>query len=106
MMAAIRACEMIIAKFTRLADETVGQVSIKYSQIAKSYITMQTMLQARLAMEEAVPYAGGISRSDKMVNELDADLVKPEFRKHMMENHLVSPWTGLPYAVWLEEPFD
>lgn len=92
--AAIRCCETIIAKFSRLADETVGQVKISYSQIAKAYNNMLTTLKARLATEDAGFYAGGISVSDKLTQAQNTDRVKPDFTKHMMENEQIAPWTS------------
>ena len=91
--AAIRCCEAIASKFSRLADETVGRVSIKYSQIATAIMKQQNMLRNRLAMEDAAPFAGGISVSDKITNRADTDLVRPDFTKHMMENWDIAPWT-------------
>lgn len=91
--AAIRACEAIASKFSRLADETVGRVSFKYSQIATAIMVQQNMLRNRLAMEDAAPFAGGISVNDKRVAELDRDRVRPDFTKHMMENWDIAPWT-------------
>lgn len=93
MNAAIRCCESIIAKFSRLANESVGQVKIDFKQKAEGYIKMQTVLKTRLATEDAGPYAGGISKSDKRSNNQNTDLVKPDFRKHMMENEQIAPWT-------------
>lgn len=91
--AAIRACEAIMSKFARLADETVGSVHISYSQKRKGYEQMRLDLQRRLAMEDASPYAGGISRSDKTTQEENTDRVKPDFTKHQNENHQVAPLT-------------
>lgn len=93
MNAAIRCCETIIAKFSRLANERVGQVSIDYSQKAKGYRDMLRDLRSRLAMEDAVPYAGGISVSDKQTQVMNTDRVRPDFSKHMMENYQIAPWT-------------
>lgn len=90
--AAIRCCETIMSKFSRMADEVVGSVSIKFSQKAKGYQTMRAELQRRLATEGAIPYAGGISKTDKKLNELNPDRVKPDFTKHEMENQQIAPW--------------
>lgn len=93
MNAAIRCCEAIIAKFSRLANEAVGQVRIDFSQKAQAYTKMLTMLKTRLATEDASPYAGGISVSDKQAQTQNTDRVRPDFRKHMMENEQIAPWT-------------
>lgn len=91
--AAIRACETIILKFSRLADETVGKVSISFSQKAKGYRDSLVTLRSRLAMEDSSFYAGGINIADKLANVMDGALVRPDFRKHMMENDQIAPWT-------------
>lgn len=93
MNAAIRCCESIVAKFSRLANESVGQVRIDFKQKAEGYTKMMTILKGRLATEDAAPYAGGISVSDKQANVQNTDRVKPDFRKHMMENEQIAPWT-------------
>lgn len=91
MNAAIRCCETIISKFSRLASEKVGQVSIEFQQKAKGYRDMLRDLRNRLATEDMTPYAGGISRADMQQND-HKNLVRPDFTKHMMENQLISPW--------------
>jgi len=96
MNASIRGCEMIMAKFSRLADETAGQVKVSYSQKAKQYATMRDALTMRLAVEDMIPSAGGISVLGKIQNNANPDLVKPDFKKHMMENKEVAPWVNGP----------
>lgn len=94
--AAIRACEAIAAKFSRQADETVGRVSISLSQKSKAFLKLSDRLRERLATEDCLPYAGGISVTDKATNEANPDRVKPDFDKHMMENSDISPWVTGP----------
>ena len=90
--AAVRCCETIISKFSRLADESVGQVRISFSQKAKGYRDMLRDLRNRLATESMVPYAGGVSISDMQTVRSNNDRVPPDFGKHMMENEQISPW--------------
>lgn len=87
MNAAIQACEVITAKFSRMADEKVGAVAIQFSQKAKAYRTMADTLRARLARNDCGPFAGGISRSQKQATDQNTDRVRPDFRKRMMEDH-------------------
>lgn len=91
--AAIRACETIISRFSRLADESVGQVKIQFSQKAKGYQNTLEMLKIRLLSEDCAPFAGGISVVQKQAQEMNADRVRPDFNKHMMENNQLAPWT-------------
>lgn len=90
--ASIRCCEAIMSKFGRLADEAVGQVKISYSQKAKAYRQIAADLKVRLATEDAAPYGGGLSQSDKITQEQNKDRVKPDFSKHQQENQQISPW--------------
>lgn len=89
--ASIRACEVLAAKFARLMDESVGSVSLTYSQRKKQYIEMRDTLIQRRAMEDATPFAGGISRTDKTARENDDDRVKPSFTRDIMNNRFVAP---------------
>ncbi len=85
--AAVRCCEAIIAKLSSLTDEKVGQVDIKFSQRVDHYQKMLANLRTRVAVTDTVPFAGGISRSQKQANVQNTDLVRPDFTKRMMENH-------------------
>jgi len=94
MNAAIRCCEAVIAKFSRLANESVGQVRIDFQQKAVAYRELQRDLRNRLATEGAVPFAGGISKSQIRQENANTDRVKPAFTEHMMENEQISPWVA------------
>jgi hypothetical protein len=56
-------------------------------------------LRTRIAIEDATPYAGGISKSDKQAQAANTDRVRPKFTKNMMEDRLVSPFNN-------QNPFD
>lgn len=92
--ASLRACEMIIAKFSRMADQSVGSVSMSYSQKSKAYRDLMNDLRLRIGIEGARPYAGGISTFDKQTNNQNSDLSEPIFTKHQFENKQVAPWTS------------
>ena len=92
--ASLRACEMVISKFARMADQTVGSVSQSYSQKAKGYRDLMNDLRLRIGLEGAKPYAGGISKSDKKTNMANDDRVKPDFEKHQFDNYQFAPWTS------------
>lgn len=102
MNAAIRLCETVISKYSRLCNEAVGQVRIDYKDVVANYKDTMNILRARLAMEDATPYCGGISVSDKMTNAMNPNRVRPDFTKHMMENYDLAPWTTQGnYWMWL-----
>lgn len=90
--AAIRCCETAIAKYSRLVDESVGSVRMSFSQRARGFQALLTTLQNRLAMEDAVPYAGGVSVGDMQKVTANVDRPAPLFTRHMMEDWLISPW--------------
>ena len=80
--AAVKGAETIAAKFSRLSDESVGQVSVRYSQKSEQYWKLSLKLKSDAALS-CIPYCGGISKSDKETQELDDDRVKPKFTKEL-----------------------
>lgn len=96
MNAAIRCAEILIAHFSRQADETTGPVSVKFSQKSENFRKLVNDLRNRLATEDTTWFAGGVNRSQVMANNQNFALVKPDFYKHMMENRLISPWIAGP----------
>lgn len=78
--AAAGACEALAAQYARRADKTVGQTSVAASQRQKHYHDLAASLRHRaLTATTLVPYAGGISDTDKTAVEQDTDRVKPQF---------------------------
>ncbi len=100
--ASIRCCEMIMAKFSRLADESVGPLRIDYSQKSKGYRAMISQLRERLFVDGVTPYAGGISKTDKKFNDQQLDRVKPAFTKNEMHNpqYAANPQQQLDEFLW------
>jgi hypothetical protein len=96
----------LIAKYTRQADESVGRVSQNFSQKARGYRAMKRDLQNRLASEDCMPFAGGISYSSIAIQAANTDRVRPKFQDDMMDNRQVGPapddswyggWAGLSF---------
>src|SRR5438132_890234 len=91
---AVLACNALAAlNGGRAITKTVGDLSYTkgdanyYKQLATEY-----RLQAGL---RAVPYAGGISRSDKQSVRQDTDRVAPNFAKELMDDPAaMDPQTG------------
>ena len=90
--AAIRCCEVIMAKFSRLADESIGGLHVSFSQKATSYRSLRKDLVRRLATEDCTPYCGGISKADVQAVKARTDRVPTEFSINMIENWQQSPW--------------
>ena len=97
---AIPYCYRIIAKLTRLADESVGQVKIQYSQKAKAFRTMIQDLRNQLATFDITPYAGGIAVSDVTSVNCNANRVRPDFTKNMMVNRQEGGWLTGNGGLW------
>lgn len=88
--AAARCAEMIGRLFMRKVDVRLGRtMQLSYSKTAEAYFKMASLLRGK-AMGTVVPYVGGMSVTDKVLQASDPNIVAPLFTKTMMEN----PWTG------------
>ena len=87
--AAAECCRSLASKFSRSVDSASGSNKRAYSQMAKAYTTMAIQYDVKAALEGAgIPYAGGISISDKLNQEMNNDRVPPQFNIGMDENLL------------------
>lgn len=77
--AAPYAAEAIAAKYARQVGRAVGDLRIDAQQRYEHYIDLASALRRGVALRNAVPYAGGISQSDKQGYEDDSDRVVPAF---------------------------
>jgi hypothetical protein len=85
LLAAIAAVDILIGRFSAACDETVGSVSIQFSQKTKGYQALAFVFRRQLA-RRAIPYAGGMSVSQKLRNRGNTDLVQPSFTVGMLES--------------------
>ena len=85
-VAAAEACLAISGKFARRVDESVGGVSVSYSQSAKQYYELSQSLRERTAILGGPVICGGISKADKEKLELDQDRVQPSFTRALHDN--------------------
>ena len=76
----------IAAAFSRLADKSVDDLKISYSQKSAQYSKLADNLEDKDSFKSLSVYAGGISASDKQSNEEDTDRVSPSFSKGMTDN--------------------
>ena len=90
--AAALCADWISATFARKSDKTVGDLQIRYSQRFTQYRELASMLRRGVALT-ALPYAGGISISDKATREADADRVEPAFEVDMLDNTSASAFS-------------
>jgi len=87
--AAAECCSYISAQYSRDVDTVAGELRTLYSSRAKAYAARGAYFESvALTRSGALPYAGGISESDKATQEQDADRVPPSFNIGMEEADL------------------
>lgn len=84
--AAVVLCEAIIAKFTRLVDETTGDETVRASARALQYRRLSEDLRKKIGFTGALFYVGGTSKTENDRMDHDTDRVKPQFRVGIMDN--------------------
>lgn len=84
--AAAECCRALASKFSRSVDQQTGTSKIMYSQMAKAYTVKAIEFEYKsVLIGSAIPYAGGISISDKQMQDINEDRVLPVFTKGMMD---------------------
>ena len=87
LLAALVCAEAIWSYFQRQADERLPPVNFEYAARAKNYKVKVDDLRRVVAMRGGVlPYAGGISKLDKEINQENVDRVEPDMYKHEHDN--------------------
>lgn len=81
---ALALCDILVSRFTGWVDESVGSVSIAYSQLADSYRRLGDTLRLQMG-RRAAPWAGGINRYDTRALARDPSRVQPRFRVGMFD---------------------
>lgn len=89
------AAETLGAQFARKADKQIGKLRIGLAKASEHYFRLADRLRAELAAKSGGVYVGGVSESDKLLDEQDADVVRPAFRRGQFDN-LASDSTGPP----------
>ena len=86
--AAYRCCIAIASTFTRFSDKSLGDLSVSYSQRAGAYREQALRMKALATRNGMVPipYAGGISISDKEIDEENSDLFRSWFASGQFED--------------------
>jgi hypothetical protein len=86
--AAYRCCLTVASKLAREADKQIGDLSVSMSQRAKAYREQAASLKALSGREGGVPipYAGGITISDKDIDEENSDIFRSWFSSGQFEN--------------------
>jgi hypothetical protein len=81
----VNGLRQLVMKTAGLRDESVGEVSIKYSQMFRQYRQLlqdEIASTAGFALDGGV-FAGGIFTHDKQNNKNRIDTVKPKFEKDL-----------------------
>lgn len=78
--------ESLAAKYARLVDKSVGDLSISYSQRATQFAEVAKKLRSGASISLAMPYAGGISVTDKESRANDTSKTSPAFKRGMNDN--------------------
>ncbi len=84
--AAALVARAIAASFARRADRSVGDLKVSYKQRYDNYIALATSLESKAAVSDPVPFAGGISVSNKDALQDDTDRVKPSIARGLHDN--------------------
>lgn len=96
---AYRCMITIASKFSRLADQAVGDMRVSMSQKARGAREQAKELK-RLAESEGgtpTPYAGGITWTDRELDADNSDIVQPYFKRGQFAN--TADWgAGSPVA--------
>lgn len=87
-LASAECCRWISAQFARKVDTVQGELRTLYSNQTRAYAARANELQAMGMARGAgsMPFAGGISVSDKAANLADTDRVTPQFNIGQNEN--------------------
>ena len=76
-LAAAYSADGIAARSASSVDKSVGDLSLSYSQQASAFRDLATALRRRATLSIVTIYVGGISASDKALNDGDGDTVQP-----------------------------
>lgn len=85
--AAAESCRALAAKYARKVDRTVGDLRLAAQQKFEHYTELAAELLRKAGSSGGiVPYAGGVSQSDKDDVAEDSDRALPAFSRTLHEN--------------------
>lgn len=84
LVASLTLVNALVARFSGACDESVGSVSMAYSQKADGYRRLYDTLMARMG-KRGVPYGGGMDRMDKLIQARNPLRVQPAFSRTMFQ---------------------
>jgi len=87
LVCALKCAEALLAKYAGYVTQTVGSVSVQYSNLVNQYEKLISRLKAKVATQASgAVWVGGISESEKTANETDTDRVEPAFERGFQDN--------------------
>lgn len=86
--AAARCCQTVASKLARQADKSIGDLSVSLSQRATAYLAQADQMKGLAARSGNVPipYAGGITWSDKEIDQENPDIFRSWIASGQFEN--------------------
>jgi hypothetical protein len=87
--AAAACLESLSRRYAQLANVSTGDLSISYTGSSEALANCAAELRSKIAGNNAAPFAGGISRSDKAARREDADRAQPAFRRRQFDKHRI-----------------
>lgn len=79
--AAASCARTLSARYARRVSKRVGDLAINYSDMAKNFADLATVLDREADRQAAIPYIGGISQADVDAVESDTDRRSGGFRQ-------------------------
>lgn len=93
--AAVRCAESIAAIFAAKVDQSIGKIKISFSQQYEHYKELAKRLSSNANQASlAGAYSGGISKSDKLIDQQNEDFPKPFFNRRINDTPGVSVTPG------------
>lgn len=83
--AAARCCEFLARKFAREADYRLGPMSVSASQRSEAFRKLSILLRQKAG--GGVPYAGGLSKQERITDANSPDLIQGVFKRNLMSNN-------------------
>jgi hypothetical protein len=77
--------ESLAGRFAGQADKNVGDLKLRYGEIAGNYLELSKRMRGRLTANLRFHTTGAESLSEKDVDEADSDLVAPFFSRTLFD---------------------
>ena len=89
--AAVTAADALAARYARVVSTQIGDQKEDAETMIAHYLALANRLRRKAARTGVLPFAGGISVSDKQTREENTDRVAPAFDRTMQDEPGVAP---------------